>query len=152
MNLLFFVLKIFEFITSVCKTLNYFLLLCFCFKNLDLFDQWTTQFDFSLSTLACGLCGLKLCVKSLHPKKYVVPSSSSVFFGFIFDCVFFILFNLVKKILKIHFKYFDLLILSFDFFISSSNSFILFSFFHFLLLFAFKFTNKYRVSQKKLKT
>ena len=30
---------------------NYFLLLCFCFKNLDLLDRHTTQFDFSLSTL-----------------------------------------------------------------------------------------------------
>ena len=27
------------FIASFCKTLNYFLLLCFCFKNLDLCDQ-----------------------------------------------------------------------------------------------------------------
>ena len=33
----------------ICK--NYFLFLCFCFKNLDLFDQQTIQLDFSLSTL-----------------------------------------------------------------------------------------------------
>ena len=29
---------------------NYFLLLCFCFKNLGLLDRQTIQFDFSLST------------------------------------------------------------------------------------------------------
>ena len=65
------------FLTSVCKTLNYFLLLCFCFKNIDLFDLQTTQFDFSLSTMFVIFtsCGLKLCVKSLNPKQYVVPSS-----------------------------------------------------------------------------
>ena len=28
-----------------------FLLLCFCFKNLDFLDQQPTQFDFSISTL-----------------------------------------------------------------------------------------------------
>ena len=41
-----------------------FLLLCFCFKNLDLLDQQSTQFDFSLSTLFVILtsCGLKLLV------------------------------------------------------------------------------------------
>ena len=30
-------------IRSVSKVLNYFLLLCFCFKNLDLSDRQTTQ-------------------------------------------------------------------------------------------------------------
>ena len=103
---LFFVLKIFEskfsvfftlyaislhyFITSICKTLNYFLLLCFYFKNLDLAFLQTIQFDFSLSTLFVVFtsCGLKLCVKSLHPKQYVVPSSFPVFIGFIFYWVF----------------------------------------------------------------
>ena len=86
------------FTTLVSKALNYFLLLCFCFKNLDLFDQQTTQFDFSLSTLFVIFtsCGLKLCVKSLHPKQYVVPGLFPIFIGFIFDCVFFIFCNLVK--------------------------------------------------------
>ena len=110
-NLLFFVLTIFSicstldainfhliFITSVCKTLNYFLLLCFCFKNLDLFDQQKTQFDFSQSTLFVIFtsCDLKLCVKSLHPKQYVIPGLFPIFIGFISDCVFFIFCNLVK--------------------------------------------------------
>ena len=87
------------FITSVCKKLNYFLLLCFCFKNLDLLDLHTTQFDFSLSTLFVifTTCDLKLWVKSLHPKQYVVPSSFPVFNGFIFDFMHFHIFN-VKSI------------------------------------------------------
>ena len=86
------------FTTLVSKALNYFLLLCFCFKNLDLFDQQTTQFDFSLSTLFVIFtsCGLKLWVKSLHPKQYVVPGLFPIFIGFISDCVFFIFCNLVK--------------------------------------------------------
>ena len=64
---------------------NYFFLLCFCFKNLDLLDWQTTQFDFSLSTLFVifTFCGLKLCIKSLHPKQYVVLSSFLVFIGLI---------------------------------------------------------------------
>ena len=79
----------------ICE--NYFLL-CFCFKNLDLLDWQTIQFDFSLSTLFVIFtsCRLKLCVKSLHPKQYGVPSSFATFTGFIFYCVFFILCNLAK--------------------------------------------------------
>ena len=86
------------FTTLVSKALNYFLLLCFCFKNLDLFDQQTTQFDFSLSTLFVIFtsCGLKLCVKSLHPKQYVVPGLFPIFIRFIFDWGLFIFCNLVK--------------------------------------------------------
>ena len=86
------------FITLVSKALNYFLLLCFCFKNFNLFDRQTAQLDFSLSTLFVIFtsCGLKLCVKSLHPKQYVVPGLFPIFIGFISDCVFFIFCNLVK--------------------------------------------------------
>ena len=41
-----------------------FLLLCFCFKNLDLLDQQSIQFDFYLSSLFVIFtsCGLKLLV------------------------------------------------------------------------------------------
>ena len=76
-----------------CK--NNFSLLCFCFKNLDLLDRQTTQFDFSLRTLFVIFtsCGLKLWVKPLHPKQHVVPSSLPIFIRFIFDCVFFIFYN-----------------------------------------------------------
>ena len=86
------------FTTLVSKALNYFLLLCFCFKNLDLFDQQTTQFDFSLSTLFVIFtsCGLKLWVKSLHPKQYVFPGFFPIFIGNIFDCAFFMFCNFVK--------------------------------------------------------
>ena len=86
------------FITLISKTLNYFLLLCFCFKNLDLFDQQTTKFDFSLSTLSVIFTsyGLKLCVKSLYPKQHVVLGLFPIFTGFISNCVFFIFCNLVK--------------------------------------------------------
>ena len=68
----------------------YFSLFCFCFKSLDLFDRQTTQLDFSLSTLFVIFtsCGLKLCVKFLHPKQYVVPGLFPIFNGFICDCVF----------------------------------------------------------------
>ena len=85
------------FTTLVSKALNYFLLLCFCFKNLDLLDSQTTQFDFSLSTLSVifASCGLKLCVKSLHPILYA-PGLFPIFIGFISDYVFFIFCNLVK--------------------------------------------------------
>ena len=99
-NLLFFVLTIFSicstldainfhliFITSVCKTLNYFLLLCFCFKNLDLFHQQTFL---STSYVIFTSCGLRFCVKSLHPKYYVVPGLFPIFIAFVFDCMFFI--------------------------------------------------------------
>ena len=84
--------------TLVIKTLNYFLLLCFCFKNLDLFDRQKTHLDFSLSTLFVIFtsCDLKLCVKSLHLKQYAVPGLFPIFISFISDCVFFIFCNLVK--------------------------------------------------------
>ena len=36
---------------GLCLLLNYFLLLCFCFRKLDLLDRQTTQFNFPLSTL-----------------------------------------------------------------------------------------------------
>ena len=74
------------------------LLLFFCFKNLNLFDWQTTQLDFSLSTLFVIFtsCGLKLQVKSLHQKQYVVPGIFLIFIGFIFDCIFFVFCNLVK--------------------------------------------------------
>ena len=95
-------------ITLVGKTLNYFLLLCFCFKNIDLLYRQTTQLDFSLSTLFVIFtsCGLKLCVKSLHPKQYVVPGLFPIFIGFIFDYVFFIFCD-GKIFLAIHFKQID---------------------------------------------
>ena len=66
-------------------------MLCFCFKNLDLFDQQTTQWGFSPSTLLFIFisCGLKLRVKSLHPKQYVVRSLFPIFIGFITGFVFF---------------------------------------------------------------
>ena len=48
--------------TEINEVLNYFLLLSFCFKNFDLFDLQTMQFDFSQSTLFVIFtsCGLKL--------------------------------------------------------------------------------------------
>ena len=83
---------------NISKALNYFLLLCFCFKNLDLLCRQTTQLDFSLSTffVIFTSCGLKLCVKSLHLKQYVVSGLLPIFIDFIFDCVFFIFCNFVK--------------------------------------------------------
>ena len=62
----------------------------FCFKNLDLLDRQTTQWDFSLSTLFVlfTFSVLKLLLKSLHPKQYVVPSFFPFLIGFLFDCVF----------------------------------------------------------------
>ena len=74
--------------------LNYFLLLCFCFKNLDLLDRQTTQFDFSLSTLFVIFTssGLKLWVKSSHPKQYVAPGFFSSFYrSYFWLCVFHVL-------------------------------------------------------------
>ena len=64
--------------------LNYFLLLCFCFKNLDLLDRKTTQFNFALSNLFVIFtsCSLKLWVKSLHLKQYVVPGFFFNFYRF----------------------------------------------------------------------
>ena len=95
---------------------RFILLSCFCFKNLDLLDRQTTQFDFSLSILFVIFtpCGLKLLVQSLHPKQYVVPIFFPNFIGFIFDCVFFIIRNLPvffwQSILNtlIFFEWFDL--------------------------------------------
>ena len=100
-NLPFFVLKIVEpkfsvfFFTLYTISLHIlysisFLLLCFCFKNLDLAFIQRTQFGFSLSTLFVTFtsCSLKLCVKSFHPKQCAVPISFPVFIGFIFYCVF----------------------------------------------------------------
>ena len=69
-------------------------MLCFCFKNLELLDRQTTQFDFPLSTLFVIFtsCGLKLWVKFLHPKKYIVPGLFSSFYRFSFWlCVFHVL-------------------------------------------------------------
>ena len=62
----------------------------FLFYKLDLFGEQTTQFDFSLSTLFVIFtsCGLKLCVKSLHPKQYIVPGLFPIFIGFISDVCF----------------------------------------------------------------
>ena len=37
--------------------------------------------------------GLKLWVKSLHPRQYVVPGCFLISIGFIFDCQFFMLYN-----------------------------------------------------------
>ena len=57
-------------------------------------------------------CDLKLRVKSLHPKQYVVLGFFPIFIGFISDCMFFILCNLVKhfwqSILNTFIKWFDL--------------------------------------------
>ena len=87
----------------------FFFLLCFCFKNLHLLDQQTTPFYFSLSTLFVIFtsCGLKLLVLSLHPERYVVPSSFQVFLGFIFDRVFFRSYIMGNIFLTIHFKQSD---------------------------------------------
>ena len=100
--------------TSVCKTLKYFLFLCFCFRDLDSFDQQTvwlvwiySWIFFSTLFVIFTSSGIKLCVNSLHPKQYVVPGCFPVFVCFIFDCVFFIFCNLVKHFLTIHFKHFD---------------------------------------------
>ena len=103
------------------------LLLCFYFKNLDLFDRQITQLDFSLSTLfvAFTSCGLKLCVNSLHPKQFVVPGLFPVFYWFYFWlCAFHVLryqFFIVifPKLLVIWlvFNSFSFLILYFCFFI-----------------------------------
>ena len=99
------------------------LLLCFCFKSLDLFDQQTTQFDFSPSTLFVIFTssGLKLWVKSLHPKQYVVPGCFPIFIGFIFDCVFYVFCNLVKCFWHI---VLILLVLSLQLFFQSLQYFI----------------------------
>ena len=86
------------FLTLISKALNYFLLLCFCFKNLDLSDRQTKELDFSLSTffVIFTSCGLNLWVKSLHPKHYIVPGLFPVFVRFISDCMFSVFCNLVK--------------------------------------------------------
>ena len=83
-------------------------------KNLDLFDQQTTLRT-SLRTLFVifTFCGLKLRVKSLHPKQYVVPS----YFPVIFHSLQF-----GKMFLTIHFKRFDF-IEWFDLNSNSSNLF-----------------------------
>ena len=85
------------FIILISKALNYFLLLYFCFKNLDLFDRQTTQLYFCLSTwfVIFISCGPKLWVKSLHPRQYVVPGLFPIFIGFIFTC--FLFFVIVLK-------------------------------------------------------
>ena len=109
--------------------LDYFLLWCFCFKNLEL--------DFFLSTLFAIFTswGLKLWVKSLHPKQYVAPSSFPNFIGFIFDCVFFLFCNLVKYFLTTYTLWFGNW--SFNFFTLSSSSFIVFLFYFIVFSFSF---------------
>ena len=69
-------------------------MLCFCFKNLDLFDLQTLQFDFSRSTLFVIFtsCGLKLWVKSLHPK-HRCSRLLSKFYRFYFWLLFFHIYN-----------------------------------------------------------
>ena len=97
-------------------SLNHFLLLCFCFKNLDLLDQQTTQFDFSLSTLFVNFtsCGLKLSMWSLHPKQYVVRGFFSSFYRFYFWSRVFHSLQSGSTFLTIHLKHFDF-VESFDF-------------------------------------
>ena len=87
---------------------NYFFALYFCFKNLDLLDQQTTQFDFSLSTLFVIFtsCDLKLYIKFLHSKQFVVPSSFPVVIGFIFD---FMLYNVGSIFLTKYLICFDVI-------------------------------------------
>ena len=97
-NLLFFVLTILSifftldvitfhliFITSICKTLNYFILLCFCFKNLDLLDRQTTQFDFS-GYFICHFYFLwpKVMCKVFTPKTICYSGYFSNFYRFYF--------------------------------------------------------------------
>ena len=75
--------------------MNYILLLCFCFKNLDLFDRQTTHLDFSLSPLFVIFtsCGLKLWVKFLHPQTMHCPKFFSSFYWFYFWlCAFLVLY------------------------------------------------------------
>ena len=72
--------------------MNYFLLLWFSFKNFDLFDRQTTQFDFSLSNLFVIFtsCGLKLWAKSSHTNNMLFR----VFFHYRFYfwlCIFYVL-------------------------------------------------------------
>ena len=74
------------FITSVSKTLNYFLLLCFCFKNLGLFDHQITQFDFSMSTL---FLWPKIISKIFTPKTIRCSRSFSNFYRFYILLLFF---------------------------------------------------------------
>ena len=90
-------------------SLIYFLLLCFCFKNLDLLDWQTTQFDFSLSTLFVIFisCGLKLLVWSLHPQQFFVSIFSPVFIGFVLDCVFFMAYIVSSVFSTTHLKHFN---------------------------------------------
>ena len=67
------------------------------------------QLGFSLSTLFVIFTslGLKLCIKCLHPKQYVVPGFFPIFISFIFDCVFFFFCNLVKGLSHAdHFNFF----------------------------------------------
>ena len=138
------------FLTSVCKTLNYFLLLCFCFKNIDLFDLQTTQIDFSLSTMFVIFtsCGLKLCVKSLNPKQYVVPSSFPfllvLFLTVCFSCftlsIFYCYFSKLLVIwLVVEFFIFFIFNCSFLFFYSFILSFLFFQFFFQFFYFSFLF-------------
>ena len=95
------------------------------------------QFDFSLSTLFVIFtsCSLKLRVKSLHPKQYVVRIGFQVFIGFIFDFVFFMFYIGGKEfyasysarlnlLVNSHFKYFISPFSSFNSFISASSSLI----------------------------
>ena len=135
----------------------------FCFKNLDLFDWQTAQFDFSLNTLFAIFtsCGLKLWIQSLHPKQYVAP----VFIGFIFDFVFFMFYIGGKNfyashsmrsnfLINCHFKYFNSSFSYFNYFISSSISLIflfdsscsfifLFDSFFFVFLFFYFFVRSF---------
>ena len=69
-------------------------MLCSCFKNLDLFDLQTLQFDFSRSTafVIFTSCGLKLWVKSLHPK-HRCSRLLSKFYRFYFWLLFFHIYN-----------------------------------------------------------
>ena len=103
-----------NFTTHFCdlkNEFNYFLLLCFCFKNLDLLDGQTIQFDFSLSALFVIIIffGLKLWIKSLHPKQYVVLVVFH-FLSVLFLIVCFSFFVIWWNVFGISLAYFDFVI------------------------------------------
>ena len=73
-------------------------------------------FEFFISLFTSS--GLKLCIKSIHRKQYVVPIYFSVVIGFMLDCAFFMYYNVGSIFLTIHFKHLDFI----EWFNLNSNS------------------------------
>ena len=92
---------------DLCSRWYYFSLLCFCFKNLDLIDRQTTQFDFSRSILFVIFisCGSKLLVFTPQTIRY--STFLPVFISSNFDCVFFMSYIIGSIFSATHFKHFD---------------------------------------------